>query len=118
MFLLESYLAGILNYADFGGRSSRREYWGFAFANLILAASFWLLGILGGPLGNLSVLYGVVVLIPNLAITCRRLHDTGRSGWWLPLGIVPTPLVLVVLFFVCQKGQIQSNRYGPARTDS
>ncbi|HAQ43802.1 MAG TPA: DUF805 domain-containing protein [Acidimicrobiaceae bacterium] len=113
VFLVESYIAGILKYADFGGRSSRREYWGFAFANLILAASCWLLGVVGGPLQSLSILYALAVLVPNLAITARRLHDTGRTGWWLPLGIVPTPLVLVILFFVCQKGQTEANRYGP-----
>ena len=113
VFLVESYIAGLLKYADFGGRASRREYWGFAFANLLLAASFWLLGIVGGPLQSLSVLYALAVLVPNLAITARRLHDTGRTGWWLPLGIAPTPLVLVILFFVCQRGQAESNRYGP-----
>jgi len=114
VFLVESYIAGILKYADFGGRTSRREYWGFAFANLIVAASFWLIGTLGGPLQSLSLLYALAVLVPNVAITARRLHDTGRSGWWLPLGIIPTPLVLIILFFVCQRGQVESNRYGPA----
>ena len=113
VFLVESYIAGILKYADFGGRAIRREYWGFAFANLILAASCWLLGVVGGPLQSLSILYALAVLVPNLAITARRLHDTGRTGWWLPLGIVPTPLVLIILFFVCQKGQTEANRYGP-----
>ncbi|MBM36734.1 MAG: hypothetical protein CL460_06160 [Acidimicrobiaceae bacterium] len=111
--LVENYIAGLLKYAVFRGRASRAEYWGFAFANLILAGSFWLLGTLGGPLRTLSLLYAVAVLIPNLAITARRLHDVGRSGWWLPLGIVPTPLVFVILFFVCQRGQSEANRYGP-----
>ena len=100
----------------------RRLWWtdeqtrvlGFAFANLIVAASFWLIGTLGGPLQSLSLLYALAVLVPNVAITARRLHDTGRSGWWLPLGIIPTPLVLIILFFVCQRGQVESNRYGPA----
>ena len=77
------------------------------------AAFFWLLGNFGGPVSNLSLLYLLAVAIPNLSVTARRLHDTNRSSWWLPLGLVPTPLVFVILFFMCQRGQKEVNRFGP-----
>ena len=113
MRLVENYIGGLLKYADFHGRASRPEYWWFGLANLTLAAIFWLIGNLGSPLGSLGLLYALVVLVPNLLITVRRLHDIGRSGWWLPLGIVPTPFVFLIIFFMCQRGQIEANRYGP-----
>ncbi|SUZ71263.1 uncharacterized protein METZ01_LOCUS24117 [marine metagenome] len=113
MKLVEHYIGGLLKYAEFSGRASRGEYWWFTIANTILAGIFWLLGNLGGPVSILSLLYLIAVLVPNLSITVRRLHDTGRSGWWLPLGLVPTPLVFIILFFMCQRGHSEENRYGP-----
>ena len=113
MRLVENYIGGLLKYAHFHGRASRPEYWWFAAANLLLGAIFWILGNLGSPVGSLSLIYAIAVLVPNLSITVRRLHDIGRSGWWLPLGIVPTPFVFLILFFMCQRGQIETNRYGP-----
>ena len=113
MRLVEHYIGGLLKYAQFHGRASRAEYWWFTIANTMVAAFFWLLGNFGGPVSNLSLLYLLAVAIPNLSITVRRLHDTSRSGWWVPLGLVPTPLVFVILFFMCQRGQQEANRYGP-----
>ena len=113
MRLVENYIGGLLNYANFGGRASRSEYWWFAGANLTLATIFWSLGKLGSPLGSLSLLYAIALLLPNLSITVRRLHDVGRSGWWLPLGVLPTPLVFLMLFFMCQAGDREANRFGP-----
>jgi uncharacterized membrane protein YhaH (DUF805 family) len=54
----------------------------------------------------------LAVLIPSLAVSVRRLHDTGRSGWWILLGIIPL-LGLVVLFFAAQDSQPGDNQYGP-----
>ena len=113
MRLVEHYIGGLLKYAEFNGRAGRAEYWWFTIANTIIAGVFWLLGHIGGPVSNLSLLYLLAVAIPNLSITVRRLHDTSRSSWWLPLGLVPTPLVFVILFFMCQRGQTEKNRYGP-----
>ena len=113
MRLVEHYIGGLLKYAQFRGRASRAEYWWFTIANTIIAGVFWLLGHIGGPVSNLSLLYLLAVAIPNLSITVRRLHDTSRRAWWLPLGLVPTPLVFVILFFMCQRGEKEANRYGP-----
>ena len=114
MPLIENYIAGLLRYTDFKGRSERAEYWWFTFANLIHASVFWLLGGLGGPIRSLSLLYALAVLVPNLAVTVRRLHDTGRSAWWLPFAVLPTPLVFLILFFMCLPSEAADNKYGPA----
>ena len=117
MRLVAHYIGGLLKYAEFRGRASRAEYWWFTLGHTMLAAVFWTLGRLGGPVGIFAFLYLLVVLIPNLSITVRRLHDTNRSGWWLPLGLIPTPLVFVILFFMCQRGHVEENRYGPPVLD-
>ncbi len=111
------------SYATFRGRASRPEYWWALLANLIIYfALFWVQIILifvapSGIVASLSYLYSLAFLVPGLAVGVRRLHDTGRSGWWLLIGLIPAIgwIVLIVLFTV--EGQANSNRYGdvPAR---
>ncbi|MBU6496231.1 MAG: DUF805 domain-containing protein [Acidobacteria bacterium] len=111
------------SYATFRGRASRPEYWWALLANLIIYfALFWVQIILifvapSGIVASLSYLYSLAFLVPGLAVGVRRLHDTGRSGWWLLIGLIPAIgwIVLIVLFTV--EGQPNSNRYGdvPAR---
>jgi uncharacterized membrane protein YhaH (DUF805 family) len=60
----------------------------------------------------LSVIASLGLLIPNLAVAARRLHDTDRSGWWLLLGLIPVIGSLVLIFFLVQKGTEGSNRFG------
>ena len=127
MQLVEHYIGGLLKYAQFRGRASRAEYWWFNLANTIITCVFWLLGIsVGGPISYLGLLYAIAAMVPNLSITVRRLHDTSRSGWWMllslfaPLG-AEVPFVILVpvvfLFFLCQRGHSQENRYGPPVLD-
>jgi uncharacterized membrane protein YhaH (DUF805 family) len=61
----------------------------------------------------LSTLYGLAVLIPGIAVSVRRLHNTGRSAWWLLIGIVPIIGVIVLFVFMVQDSQPGTNRYGP-----
>lgn len=92
-------------YADFTGRASRSEYWWFVLAYLIVA-------IVAGFIHE--VLYFVVVLaflLPLLAAGARRLHDIGKSGWWLLLGLIPL-VNLVLIYFAVQPSQPDSNEYG------
>lgn len=76
------------HYADFNGRAKRTEFWMFILfnwiASLIVAVIGWALGI-----SVLSTIYGLAVLVPTLAVGARRLHDTGRSGWWWLICLVP-----------------------------
>lgn len=64
-------------------------------------------------LGLLSGIYSLAVLVPSLAVSIRRLHDTNRTGWWLLLGIVPLVGPIVLLVFFASDGNPDDNQYGP-----
>lgn len=114
---MEWYLMALRKYADFTGRSRRREYWMFALFNFLISLA---LGVLdggigttaGGTIGILSGLYSLFVLIPGIAVAIRRLHDTGRSGWWLLLILVPFVGAIVLLIFFVQDSEPGANEYG------
>jgi uncharacterized membrane protein YhaH (DUF805 family) len=61
----------------------------------------------------LGGIYGLAVLIPGLAVAVRRLHDTGRSGWWLLIGLVPLIGAIVLIVFMATDGEPGDNAYGP-----
>jgi uncharacterized membrane protein YhaH (DUF805 family) len=105
------YLAVLKNYTGFSGRASRAEYWQFAMVNFIVSSALSALSAaLKTPLP--SLIYVVAVLVPGLAVAVRRLHDTGRSGWWLLLGIVPIIGTIVVFVWLCLDSEDGRNRYG------
>lgn len=113
------YLKALSKYAVFNGRARRKEYWMFALVNAlaILALSFWDGAVgtydyeIGG--GLFSGLYSLLVLLPSLAVTVRRLHDTGRSGWWLLLAFLPLVGLVVMLVFLASDSEGGPNRFGP-----
>lgn len=112
---MEWYLKAWRQYADFKGRAQRKEYWMFALFNLVIMIVLTLVGGGGeGGLGDvLSGLYSLAVMVPSVAVTVRRLHDIGRSGWWALLMIVPLVGALVLIFFAIQDSQPEANEYGP-----
>lgn len=85
---MEWYLKCLRQYADFSGRARRKEYWMFILFNAIIS---FVLGFIDGLLGLnlLSYIYALVIFIPSLAVSVRRLHDIGRCGWWYLLPMVP-----------------------------
>ena len=113
------YLAVLKKYAVFSGRASRKEYWIFVLINVIISIILSLLdGVLGlkfgqGGQGLLSLLYTLAVLIPSLAVSVRRLHDTARSGWWLLICLVPVVGWIVLLIFFIQNSRPGAENYGP-----
>ncbi|MBE0672441.1 MAG: DUF805 domain-containing protein [Anaerolineales bacterium] len=115
------YLAVLKKYAVFSGRARRKEYWMFFLFNLIIAAvlggTLGLIEVIAGIPSTLSVLlitiYTIAVIIPGLAVGVRRLHDTGKSGWWLLITLVPIIGAIVVLIFQLQDSQQGENQYGP-----
>jgi len=110
---MEWYLAVLKNYVGFSGRARRTEYWMFELFNIIAAVILLVLGVLVHPLIFLYYLYGVAVLLPTLAVGFRRLHDTGRSAWWLLIGLIPIVGGIVLLVFTCLPGTPGPNQYGP-----
>lgn len=114
------YLKVLQNYAVFSGRARRKEYWYFVLFNLIIMAV--LSGIDNGAhlfvnqqyeAGLLSTIYSLAVLVPSLAVLVRRLHDTGRSAWWLLLLLVPIIGYIVLVIFTVLDSTPGANEYGP-----
>ena len=107
------YLKVLKKYAVFSGRAQRKEYWMFFLFNFIIAFVLGFVeGLAGGP-GVLGSLYGLAVLIPGIAVSVRRLHDTNRSGWWVLISVVPLIGAIVLLIFMVEDSQPGDNRYGP-----
>jgi len=98
------YLEVLKKYAVFSGRARRSEYWYFFLFNILIAIALVFLGAL---IHNtiLNTLYSLVVLIPGIAVGVRRMHDVGKSGWYLLI-----PIYSLVL--ACTDGNIGTNEYG------
>ena len=124
------YFKVLKNYAKFSGRARRSEYWFFALFNMIFALIAMVLDNFLGttlsmgdgvslPYGYMYLLYVLAVFIPGLAVTVRRLHDIGKSGWMFLIVLIPIigPIWLLVLF--CTDSQQGSNKWGenPKQTE-
>ncbi len=112
------YLYVLKNYAVFSGRARRKEYWFFTLISSVVVVFFSVIDNqmgwkLGEDAGFLGTLYGVAVIVPSIAVTVRRLHDTDRSGWWILIGLIPLVGAIVLLVFLILKGNEGDNRFGP-----
>jgi uncharacterized membrane protein YhaH (DUF805 family) len=114
--IMHWYTDVLKRYADFKGRARRSEYWYFFLCNLAIAIVLAIVDsivrkLTGLGFNPLGTLYALIVIVPGIAVTVRRLHDTDRSGWWVLLGFVPfAGLVLIV--FLAQEGVGTTNRFG------
>lgn len=112
------YLYVLKNYATFSGRARRKEYWMFFLFNVLISLGLGVLDIVAGTYsveyetGFFSALYSLLVLIPSIAVSVRRLHDTNRSGWWVVISLIPIIGVLVLFVFTCLDSQPGTNRFG------
>jgi uncharacterized membrane protein YhaH (DUF805 family) len=112
------YLHALRNYAVFKGRARRREYWIFELMNSAITLALFVLAVILGKAGypyflSLPFLYIVATAIPSLSSLIRRLHDTGRSGWWFWIGLIPLFGPVSMLIFTVENSQPGENRYGP-----
>lgn len=99
------------HYADFKGRARRKEYWMFVLFNMIISIVLELIGSLLG-VSWIGWIYSLAVLIPGLAVAVRRLHDTGRSGWWLLICLIPLIGAIWCLVLMCFDSKPESNKWG------
>ena len=112
------YLEALRKYAVFEGRARRMEYWMFVLINcliiVVLSVVDTVVGLfsLGDSVGALTGLYWLVVLVPSVAVTVRRLHDTDRSGWWALLALLPVLGTIVLFVFCVLDGTLGANRFG------
>ena len=98
-------------YADFAGRTTRQEFWMYILVYIGIAIAVGIVaGIIRMPL--LSNVLSLVLLVPSLAITARRLHDVDRSGWWQLIGLIPVIGVIILIVWCATKGDTESNQFG------
>jgi uncharacterized membrane protein YhaH (DUF805 family) len=101
------------NYANFNGRAGLAEYWWWSLV-LFIVQGVLELALRGLALAWLfELLLFLTLLLPSVAVTVRRLHDTNRSGWWLLIALVPVIGALVLLSFNVRDGTQGMNQYGP-----
>ena len=98
----------IKKYAVFSGRASRTEYWHFILLNLVLIV----LATLADITGTLGAIVALVFLLPGLAVSVRRLHDIGKSGWWYLIVLIPLVGQIIVLVWFCTRGTHGVNQFG------
>ncbi len=109
-----SIAISLKRYAQFSGRAPRAEYWYFTlFVVLIGFGARVIDGLwLRSHLGPFAVIVDLAFLIPSLAVAVRRLHDLGRTGWWLLLDFVPILGWIILLVWFCTRGTRGANRFG------
>src|SRR3954451_10674343 len=117
MGLPDAVRAVLTQYAGFSGRARRSEYWWFALASFLASFAASIIDAvigsdLGGGTGVVNLLLSLALLIPSLAVGVRRLHDTGKSGWWLLLVLVPIVGIIVLIVFWATDGEPGVNEYG------
>lgn len=115
------YVEVLKKYAVFSGRATRKEYWMFVLYNVIISI---IIGIISGlifgkmPDGSsnniLGGIYGLAVLLPSLGVFVRRMHDIGRSGWWILIGLIPLIGLIISIVFLVQKTKPGDSKYGSA----
>ena len=106
------YLEVLKNYAVFGGRARRKEYWMFLLFNIIISITLGVIEGIVGSYGIIAMLYSLAIMIPAVSVTVRRLHDIGRKGWWILITLVPILGAIVLLVFLVQDSNPGENQYG------
>ncbi|HHX35231.1 MAG TPA: DUF805 domain-containing protein [Gammaproteobacteria bacterium] len=112
------YLEVLKKYAVFSGRARRKEYWYFVLFNIVISVILSAIdGMMGSynaetGMGLLGSIYILAILLPGIGVSIRRLHDTGRSGWWLLIGFVPLIGAIVLIVLMLQNSKPGQNQYG------
>ncbi len=115
---MKYFLYCLQHYAEFNGRARRSEYWYFVLFNLVISFVIgFTFGVIAGlldmpALANLAYLWSLAMFIPGLAVSVRRLHDIGRSGWWLFLSLIPLVGAIILIIWYCTDSQPGANQYG------
>jgi len=114
MNFAQAISSGFSNYVNFSGRAVRSEYWYWILFNVL---GYIVTGIIDAVLGLgvISGLFGLAVLLPDIAVSVRRLHDLDRTGWWVLLGLIPIVGGIILIIWYCSKGTPGPNRFGGER---
>ena len=112
---MEYFLDAMRKYAEFTGRATRQQYWMFVLIYIVIYIALAVVdavlqSILG--FGFLVAIFSLVLLVPSISACARRLHDTGRTGWWQLIGLLPIIGWIVLIVFLVQDSH-PDNEYGP-----
>lgn len=107
-------------YAQFSGRASKREFWGFMLFRMVAAVAISFVTVimfeinesLGGIFSLLCWLFAIALVIPDLSVGVRRLHDTGKSGWWYLISVIPLIGWIWLIILWCQASVNEDNQWG------
>ncbi len=114
------YVKVLKQYADFNGRARRMEYWMYVLFNVMVAFILLLIDNIIGiafediGYGPLYLLYCFAIVIPSIAVAVRRLHDSGRSRWWILISLVPLIGGIWFLVLMLMDSDPGDNQYGPS----
>jgi len=110
---MEYFMEAMRRYTDFSGRTRRKDFWMFI---LFYAIFYVICAVVDGVIGTapiVTTLFSLAMLIPSISIAARRLHDTGRSGWWQLIALIPLIGAIVLLVFYVLDSHQGENDYGP-----
>ena len=99
------------NYVNFEGRATRAEFWWFFLFNFIVGC---ILNLFGPKVGTtLSGIWSLAILLPQLGLGVRRLHDINKSGWYWLIGLIPIVGWIILIVWWAKQGDTTDNQYGP-----
>ncbi len=108
---MKYYLEVLKKYATFSGRARRAEYWQFAGIQIAILIPLSILMETNENLSVFYIIYALATFLPGLAVTVRRLHDVGKSEWYILLNLIPI-VGIWVLILLCKNGEPGMNKYG------
>ena len=113
MNYLNYYTDVLKKYAVFSGRANRAEYWYFVLINFLIGLVISFVEGLINTGDILGMIYSLAVLLPSLGVAIRRLHDVGKSGWWLLIALIPIAGIIWLIVLLATDSTAGDNKYGP-----
>ena len=113
MTFAEAVRSGFDHYVKFDGRASRPAFWWWFLFGILVGIGATIIDAIIGSFGVVSGLAALALLLPNLSVAIRRLHDTDHTGWWVLIGLIPIIGFIVLLIFYLRQSDPGENQYGP-----
>jgi uncharacterized membrane protein YhaH (DUF805 family) len=109
----EAVRSGFDHYVKFDGRASRPAFWWWFLFGVLVGIGATIIDAIIGTFGVVGGLVSLALLLPNLSVAIRRLHDTDHTGWWVLIGLIPIVGFIVLLIFYLRQSDPGENQYGP-----